>query len=387
YLTHLTERNLSVDEVAPRIRLEMATGPDYFMEIARLRAARLLWARIVKAYGTSSEEVTKADIHCTTSSWSMTLYDRHVNMLRSTTEAMSAILGGCSSLTVLPFDHLHTSGDEFGERIARNQQLLLKEESYLDRVADPAAGSYFIENLTDSLITHAWKLFLEVQEKGGFLEAFHTGFIQEWIRESAAGKLRNLAVRKETLLGTNHFPNSSETLARDIPSSLFNPENLTAPGAETETLRLFRGGQMFETLRYQTDIHALKSGRRPSVMLLPLGNVAMRRARAQFAGNFFAVAGFTIIDHPGFRNAGEAVEAFRNNPAEIAVICSSDVEYPAIVPPLFEKLKNDTIVVVAGYPKESAEELKMMGIRHFIHLRSDIPETLSQFQKELGIIP
>jgi len=178
YLNILTEKGLSIDEIAPKMRFNFATGPVYFMEMAKLRAARLLWSNIVNAYNPKKAETAKMKIHSTNATWNKTIYDPYVNMLRTTTETMSATLGGVHSFTVVPFNKIFEKETIFSERIARNQQIILKEEAYFDKVTDPAAGSYYIEQLTDSIAENAWKLFLEVQEEGGFIEAFRKGTIK-----------------------------------------------------------------------------------------------------------------------------------------------------------------------------------------------------------------
>ena len=177
YLDKLTEKGLTIDEIAPKMRFNLAIGQNYFMEMAKLRAYRLLWANIVKAYG-GKEENAKMHIHATNAELGMSLYDAYVNMLRTTSGTMSAVLGGVDSFTVMPFDTPFEIPTDFADRIARNQQLILKEEAHFDKVADPAAGSYYIENLTESLAVAAWDLFNKIQDEGGYLEAVRKGMIQ-----------------------------------------------------------------------------------------------------------------------------------------------------------------------------------------------------------------
>jgi methylmalonyl-CoA mutase len=384
YLTQLTERGLSVNEIATRMKFHFATGSNYFMEIAKFRAVRLLWAQIVKAYGCYDEANARIYIHATTSDWNKTLYDSSVNMLRTTTESMSAIIGGVDSFTVLPFNAVYETPTDFSERIARNQQLLLKEESYLDQVVDPAAGSYYIENLTDSIVEHAWKLFMEVQEKGSFLESCRAGFIQQKITETAGQRDMNLATRKDILLGTNQYPNANEFAGIVPDPSFFTSDVGSEPDLEAMPIRQYRGALPFEMLRLQTEKHT-KSFHRPKVFMLPVGNIAMRKARSQFAGNFFACAGYEIVDNNGFKTVEEAAAACLRAKADIAVICSSDDEYAVLAPALYDLLKDKTIFVVAGYPKDAVESLQQKGIRHFIHMRSNLLKTLKEFQTELGI--
>ncbi|MCB0806956.1 MAG: methylmalonyl-CoA mutase small subunit [Bacteroidales bacterium] len=385
YLTQLTERGLSINEVAPRIKFNFAIGPNYFMEIAKIRAARLLWAQIVKAYGPSDDSKTKMNIHAETSLWNKSVYDPYVNMLRTTTETMSALIGGVDSMTVIPFNEVYERPTPFSERIARNQQLLLKEESYFDKVVDPAAGSYYIENLTASIAEEAWKIFLEVQEKGGFMEAFKSGFIQEKINESARQRDMDIATRKEVILGTNQYPNGSEVKEVKLDETIFQPYDQSDKNAEVETLKPYRGPQAFENLRYHTDQYARENGR-PKVFLITMGNLAMRRARAQFAANFFGCAGYEIIDNIGFKSIDEAAEACKKSQSQVAVICSSDDEYAELAPKLADLLKDSTTLVLAGYPKELVDELKAKGITHFIHMKSNVLETLQEFQKIIGIV-
>ncbi|MCD4729204.1 MAG: acyl-CoA mutase large subunit family protein [Bacteroidales bacterium] len=384
YLTQLTERGLSINDIAPRMKFQFAVGSNYFMEIAKIRAARMLWAQIVHSYGPCCDAKTKMFIHSFTSDWNKTAYDAYVNMLRTTTESMSSIIGGTDSLTVNPFNTIYEKSSDFSERIARNQQLLLKEESYFDKVIDPAAGSYYIENLTSSIAEETWKLFLKVQEKGGFLEAFKSGFIQKIIKETAQKRDMDIATRKEVLLGTNQYPNPTEFKKEKIESTVFKAFDCTDKNAEVETLKTYRGGQAFEELRYKTDVFA-RSNKRPKVFMLTMGNLAMRRARSQFAGNFFSCAGYEIIDNNGFKTVEEAAKACLNEKADIAVICSSDDEYADIAPKLYDLLNEKMIVVVAGYPKAILEELENKGLKYFIHIKTNVLETLKIFNKELGI--
>ncbi len=384
YLTQLTEHGLSINDIAPRMKFQFALGSNYFMEIAKIRAARMLWAQIVHAYGPCCDSKAKMYIHSTTSNWNKTIYDAHVNMLRTTTESMSSIIGGSDSLTVNPYNAIFEQSTEFSERIARNQQLLLKEESYFDKVVDPASGSYYIENLTDSIAEEAWKLLLEVQEKGGFLEAFKSGFIQKVIKETTQKRDMDIATRKEVLLGTNQYPNPTEFKENKVDPSVFEAFDCTDKNAKVETLKMYRGAQAFEVLRYQTDVFA-KSYKRPKVFMLTMGNLAKRRARSQFAGNFFSCAGYEIIDNNGFKTVEAAASACLNAKADITVICSSDDEYADIAPKLYELLNEKTIVVVAGYPKAILKDLENKGLKYFIHLKSNVLETLRSFNKELGI--
>ena len=382
YLTQLTEAGLGVDDAAKAIKFNLGVGNNYFMEIAKLRAGRLLWAKIVDAYGPECKCAAKMIVHSETNRYNKTIYDPYVNMLRSQTEAMSAVLGGAYSVTVLPFNAVYEDSTEFSERIARNQQLLLKEESHFDKIADPSAGSYYIESLTESIADEAWKLFLTIQEKGGFIAAFKEGFIQTQIKSMAAERNKRVAQRRDNILGTNQFPNFNEKLKRGFDGSLFGPVDLTAKGAQTETLKPYRESQAFEALRYTTDMYSLEE-KRPLAFMLTIGNLAFRKARAQFSCNFFAVAGFSVVDNNGFASAEEGVAAAKAAGADIVVVCSSDEEYAEIAPKV-AGLLDEEILVIAGAP-ECMDELKEKGITNFIHLKSNILEELKAYQTKLGI--
>ena len=321
-------------------------------------------------------------VHSETNRYNKTIYDPFVNMLRSQTEAMSAVLGGAYSVTVLPFNAVYEDSTEFSERIARNQQLLLKEESHFDKIADPSAGSYYIESLTESIADEAWKLFLTIQEKGGFIAAFKEGFIQTQIKSMAAERNKRVAQRRDNILGTNQFPNFTEKMKPGFDGSLFEPIDLTAEGAEVETLKPYRESQAFEALRYTTDMYA-QENKRPLAFMLTMGSLAFRKARAQFSCNFFAVAGFEVIDNNGFATVEEGVAAAKAAGADIVVVCSSDDEYAEIAPKVAEQL-DEEILVVAGAPA-CMDELKEKGITNFIHVKSNILEELKVYQEKLGI--
>ena len=383
YLTALTEKGVEIDAVAKKLKFNFSVSANYFMEIAKLRAARLLWAQIVKAYGPKCDCSAKMTIHAETGSWNKTVYDAYVNMLRTQTEAMSASIGGADSITVLPFNAAYEASNEFSDRIARNQQLLLKEESHISKIVDPAAGSYYIEELTAALAENAWKLFIDVQEKGGFIAALREGFIQAEVKKMAAKRDGNVATRRENLLGVNQFPNFTEKVESELDAAVFAPVDLTAEGAEIETLKPYRGAQAFEALRYKTDVYS-KTNKRPLAFMLTIGNLAMRKARAQFACNFFAVAGFDVLDNNGFKTVEEGVEAAQKAGAAIVVICSSDDEYAELAPAAFEAIGGKAIFVVAGAPA-CTDELKAKGISNFISVKSNLLAELKQYQASLNI--
>lgn len=384
YLSLLTEAGVAVEDVAKNLKFNLSVSSNYFMEIAKFRAGRMLWAQIVKAYEPKCECGCKMKVNAETGSWNKTFYDPYVNMLRTQTEAMSAALGGADSITVLPFNAIYEDPTTFSDRIARNQQLLLKEESHFDKIVDPAAGSYYIEELTASIADEAWKLFLEIQDKGGFLAAAKEGFIQGKVKEMANKRDMNIATRHENLLGINQFPNFTERLGKvELADEALEPVDLTADDAEIETLKTYRGAQAFEKIRVATDKYS-KTNKRPLAFMLTVGNLNFRKARAQFACNFFAVAGYEVKDNNGFKTVEEGVAAAKAANANILVICSSDDEYAEMAPAAYELSKDDSIFVVAGAPA-CTDDLKAKGIENFIHVKSNLLEELKGYQGKLGI--
>lgn len=381
YINKLKELGLSTDDAARRIKFTFSVGANYFMEIAKFRAARMLWANIVKQYGSERDCCQKMKIHAVTSQWNQTVYDPYVNMLRGTTEAMSAAIAGVDSLEVLPFDYAFREPGEFSNRIARNVQSVLKEEAHFDKVVDPSAGSYFIEELTQSISNSAWTLFTKVEEMGGYIAAFKAGFIQTAIKETSAKRDKNIETRRETILGTNQYPNFTEKADKDITLDVVTRKSVQKSAAAiAEPLAKYRGAQAFEAMRFATD----NSGKQPVAFMLTYGNLAMCRARAQFACNFFAVAGFKVVDNNRFSSVEEGVSAALEAKADIIVACSSDDEYAEAVPQIASLVAEKSIVVVAGEPA-CKDELVSKGIENFISVKSNVLETLKGYQAKLGI--
>ena len=380
YLQQLTDAGVDVDLAAKSIKFNMGVSENYFMEIAKFRAARLLWAQIVKQYEPKSDDSCQMCINATTSTYNQTLFDSYVNLLRSQTEAMSAALGSVHSMVVTPFDAPYEEATDFSERIARNQQLLIKEESHFDRIVDPSAGSYYIEHLTDALATEAWKIFLKVEEEGGFLAAVKAGTIQDDINATNVKRHGDAAKRKEFLLGTNQFPNFTEKSegkkAKACGCCCGKAEEEEHPFKAISSTRLAAD---FEDLRIHTEETKV-----PTAFMLTIGNLAMRQARAQFSCNFLACAGYKVIDNLGFKTVEEGVDAALEAKADIVVICSSDDEYAEYAIPAFKYLDGRAMFVVAGAPA-CMEDLKAAGIENYIHVKCNVLETLKEYNQKLGI--
>lgn len=378
WMTLLTDAGRTAEEVAMRIKFNMCVSSNFFMEIAKFRAARMLWAQIVKQYG-ADEAAAKMLVNATTSRFNQTIYDAHVNLLRSQTETFSACVAGVDSIVTTPFDTPYKTPDTFSERIARNQQFLLKEESHMDKVVDPAGGSYYVEELTVAIAQEAWKLFLATVDEGGFFACVGDGRVQKAVNDSCAKRHTDVARRKEILLGTNQYPNINEKAADKIESAACKC-HCGCGGHEDGPNALVnkRAATDFEELRLATEAAA----KRPKVFMLTIGNLAMRLARAQFSTNFFGCAGYEIIDNLGFNTVEEGVDAALAKGADVVVLCSSDDEYAELAPAAYKYLDGRAEFVVAGNPA-CTDDLKAVGIKDFVHVRCNVLDTLRDFNNRL----
>ncbi len=373
WLAELTEAGFTADEVAKRIKFNMGVSTIYFMEIAKFRAARMLWAQIVKKYNPACDCSCKMVVNAITTKFTQTVYDSYVNLLRSQTQAMSAVLAGVNSLVVTPFDASYKTPEEFSERLARNQQILLKEESHLDKVVDPAGGSYYIESLTSSIAQEGWKLFLDVVDNGGFKAQIEE--VVKAVNASANARFDKVAKRREQLLGTNQFPNFTEKAADKMAGIKECTCSCSCEEGEIK-INTKRLASDFENLRYATE----KAARVPKVFMLTIGNLTMRLARAQFASNFFACSGYELIDNLGFNTVAEGVQAAREKGADIIVLCSSDPEYTELIPQAVQEIGGKEELVLAG---PDTEEFRALGVNTFINVKSNVLETLKAFNAKL----
>lgn len=386
YFYQLTNQTLSIDKIAPHFQITLGVGSIYFVEIAKLRAARLLYSRIIEQYKPENQNSYKGFINCINSRWNKTVFDPYTNLLRATTEAMSAIIGGVDCLTIEPFDISYKEPDAFSNHLSRNIQNILKEESYLNKVQDVAAGSYYIENLTDQIAEQAWELFKEIEKRGGFFEAAQQGFIQDEIAKTNEKRKALIGSGKENMLGTNIYPDFNETMLENLEKDIFTPE--VSEGKMVRPIRMYRKSEEFERLRLKTENFVKSGGKQPKVFLLQIGNPGMSSARGIFSGNFFAVAGFEIINNPRFNTVDEGVELALKCKSDVVVICSSDDEYNSFAPEIASLIKKESpkcLIVVAGFPKDFIETLKQNGVHDFIHIKTAHQQALAEYQLKLGI--
>jgi methylmalonyl-CoA mutase len=366
FVAEMEARGLSVDRIATSISFSFAMGPEFFIQIAKLRAFRLVWAKAVESFG-GAGEAARPSIHARTAHWNKTLYDPQINVLRATTEAISAILGGAKSITISPFDDCLRHPDEGSRRLARNTQIILKREAFLARVADPVGGSYLVENLTNSIASKTWKLFQELETAGGYRRALATGVIASVLRKRMGSREEAVACRRRALTGTNRFADASEQ-AQISDAVHFG----STP----------RAAQSFEALRLRTQQFTKRAGKQPRILLAEIGDAKMRSARSQFAADFLACAGL-VTSKSLFKSADQIA----NSDAELIVLCSSDAEYLPVAAELMPILKlysNPAKVIIAGNP-DTTEQLTSIGIVDFIHLRSNAVEVLTRIQQLIGI--
>jgi methylmalonyl-CoA mutase len=443
HLRELEQRGLDVDTVAPRIRFGFSVGTHFFMEIARLRAARLLWARIVAAAG-GDEKAQRMTIHARTSRFTKTVLDPHVNILRTTTEAMAAILGQVDSLHVAPFDEPLGLPDQFSRRIARNTHTMLREESHLDAVADPAGGSWFVESLTHEVAAAAWQVFQEIESMGGVVEALIAGKVQLMVADTAGARRQSLAQRRDVQVGTNQYPNPTEpvhagrqvdhvALHRDRSAVLqaLRTDNdqaanqavmeklagmlesegegvfdaiveAAAAGATVgelsrtfrhddeaqlriDAITAWRAGEMFEALRAAVRDHADRKA--VTVFCANLGNVARYMPRLDFTRGFFQIGGFAVQADRYYADPAEAAAAARLGGAGIAVIVGTDATYEAQAAATAGALKEAGVgrVLLAGAPGDHADAWRAAGVDEFINVRSDAHAVLSSLAASMGV--
>lgn len=446
YLEALTERGLSINEAAKSFRFSFGIGANYFMEVAKLRAARYIWAKIVEAYG-GDEEAQRMTIHGRTSIYNQTVYDPYVNMLRTTTEAFSAVVGGVDSLHTNSFNESIGLPDEFSRRIARNLQVMLNEESHLGKIVDPAGGSYFVEKLTDEVANKTFELFKEIEAKGGMLKALEDGSVQAAIESVVADKKKDFSKRKAVLVGTNMYANTKEEkISAQLPDyanllktrseylqkyrvsgatekhqSILNKLQQLADSSdeavtisveafvegatlgevasstranggvsvEIKPVKLQRLAELFEELRDAVEAYKAKNGGAPKLFLANMGSVKQHKGRADFSRGFFEVGGFDVVYPGGFETPEAAAKAAVESGAKVVTICSTDDTYPELVPPFVKAVKElskDMVVVLAGYPKDQIEAHKATGVDEFIFMGADVHGIISNLFKKLGVM-
>ncbi len=429
YLRAMEERGLSIDDTVKHMRFTVGIGSNLFLEIAKIRALRELWATIVKSCG-GSEEAAKIKLHARTSFWSLSKVDPWVNMLRGTAQAFSAIMGGVDSLDVLPFDTAVRTPDEFSRRIARNTQLILSGECNLDKVVDPAGGSWYIESLTNEVSHKIWDLFRDIEKEGGIAKALKSSWLQNKVNATAAKRYELADQRRQSIVGINQYVNLDEkklevteeptcckghscknaepTLPEVVfcvdsvrkaaeagnPSCLINKalcqqaECKCGEPFEIEALPQRRLSERFESLLAKADAWVAEKGGRPMVFFANMGPLRQHKARADFSRDFLRAGGLDVIYPAGFPTPEEAAKAAAESGTDVCVICSTDDTYPELVPAFckaLKELKPEMMIALAGYPADYVESFKAAGVDIFIHVKANCYNTLEAIQNKIGL--
>ncbi|CAG9623204.1 methylmalonyl-CoA mutase subunit beta [Sutcliffiella rhizosphaerae] len=382
YIQALIEMGLSIDEVASEVAFSFPVGSDFFMELAKLRAARILWANLIEAFG-GSEKDQQMTLHATTSQFNKSTLDPYVNMLRTTTEAFSAALGGADSINI---DSYQQEADVFSRRIARNTHYVLKEESFLSKVTDPAAGSYYVETLTHNLANAAWEMFQEIESLGGMVKALESNYLQDRILKIKEKRFKDVEKRRKVLIGTNMYADLKEELKEQRLIKTLKQEETAAE--KIQAIQPVRLTASFENLRYQAKKYELTTGIKPKLTLINLGALATHKPRTDFASGFFQVGGITSKLSPSLEDTSALKDWLSAEKLEGHIcICGSDDSYNEMLNEVVTSLKgSDRKILLAGLPDLSRqEELIALGISDFIHQRSNCFEQLSTIHEEMGL--
>ncbi len=379
YIQGLQYSGFEIDQLAPLFQVKLSLGSNFFMEIAKLRAFRLLWAEMIKAFG-GTEASQKVWIHGKTAHFNKSIFDSYVNVLRTSTEGFAGVIGGVDSLEIDCFDQLFGKPDEFSRRMARNQQVILKEEAHFAKVIDPAGGCYYIESLTNELAGSAWALMQEIEGAGGMVRSLRAGRIHDYLQSSAHDRIDAVNKRKSVFVGINMYANPLEKVT-GMNRPKFDAETPQVVSLEKGALPQRRAMEEVENLRLRIEA----SPANKQIFLLTMGSVAEYKARADFASGFFQVAGFELIYPQGFASVKEAVEAAQKSGAKAMCICSTDENYQHLVPELCSELTGN-ILILAGYPTDKVEEYKAAGISSFIHVRADLVSTLTELALQMEVL-
>ena len=376
YLRTLVAAGLAPDKAMTQILLSLTVGTDQFGDMAKLRALRVMWARVADVVGVADHRAT---IQAVTASTTATRRDPWANMLRVTIGCFAAATGGADIVTVRPFDAMVGVSDDLGLRVARNTQLALMEESNLHRVIDPAGGSWYVEHLTDALAAEAWAIFQEIEREGGIVGSLRSGAVQQRVADAAQATAEAVATRRRPITGVSQFPNIDEAaLERETPATIEPPEG----EREVAPLRPQRLAEPFEKLRDQADAAVVA----PTVFSANLGPVGVHTARASWAKNFFEAGGIRVVETDGFDDDASLAAAFTADPSVIAVICSSDTVYAERAATAATALKaaGARHVYLAGNPGDRRSSDEVAGVDEFVHVGTDVLKSLTGAHRVLG---
>lgn len=402
-LQQLLDQGWELKKALSKFVFHFAIGSNFFMETAKLRAARILWSKIAEAYGAEPGD-QKMALSAETSRYTKTIFDPYVNMLRTGNEAFAAVLGGIQYLHTGSFEEATGTVSAFSERVARNTQLVLKSEAHLEKVADPAGGSWYIESLTNELAEKAWSLFLELDGMGGIYEALKSGWLQEQIAKTADAREQDVFKRKKSIIGTNVYANLSEAVSQPVVKDrksqyfggtladsvrMIESEDSLFKGLEEieqsfRPLESKRLSQPFEKLRLRAN-GLEKMGQRPVVGLICLDQLKNHKPRADFISGLLSAGGIHALRSYEIHTVQESLEFIKASSAKQFVICGDQSSYNSFGPELALEIKKeyDVKLYLAGIPEERGSEWKTAGIQDFLHVRSNAYQSLSSILQEM----
>ncbi|MEH7095129.1 methylmalonyl-CoA mutase subunit beta [Neobacillus vireti] len=388
YLDILQESELDLHAIVKKVVFQFSIGSNFFMELAKLRAARVLWNRITELYGIK-DEARGMIISAETSSFTKSLHDPYVNLLRAGNEAFTAIIGGVQYLQVAPFDHL-TVTTPFAERIAKNIQLLLKHEAHLEKVIDPAGGSWYVEELTNELAEKAWDYFQKIEAQGGILNSLKSNWLQQEIKAVYDVKNLDIQTRKQSMIGTNVYADINEIPSNPLPkniNSFFS--NGTYSLSKIEAIPARRLTEPFEELRKKAKQLEGKVGTIPSVGIVCLGELKHYKPRLDFMKGFFAAGGLNAIESKPIVTVDHAKQFLLETTTSYFCFCGTNEQYELAGENILSFLKSefpDRKFYLAGLPEiEKQPQWQSLGIKQFIHTGTNCYETLIDILTDMEV--
>ncbi|WP_339917249.1 methylmalonyl-CoA mutase family protein [Yeosuana marina] len=368
------DRDIHIETIFNNLHIQLAVGSEYFVEIGKFRAFNSALTALGKEYGVPVKHMLTAK----TSVWSKSITDAHTNLLRATTETMSAILGNVDGVLIDAYDKEFNNPSDFSSRIAGNIATILKEESYFGKVSNPVDGSYYIEDVSTKIAEKALELFKAIEAQGGFYKAFEAEIIQQQIAEIRQEKIKLISQRRLPMVGVNKYPNLMETVSLEILSS----------GAEgnSKVLTPRRASLEIEAIRKVTEQIVDDTKKRPVVELTSFGNLTMRKARAAFSYDFIGVSGFKVLAEQSYNDVEKAAKSSALSDSDVVIICSSDDDYDASAlrfVQVFRSLNTDKVLLLAGHPVNLLDTLTASGLDGCIHMKSDVIQTISGVQKKV----
>jgi methylmalonyl-CoA mutase len=382
HLQYFLDKGRNLEDILSKMVFKFSIGSNFFMEIAKLRAARVLWSKVADAYG-ASEDSKKMVISAETSFFSKSAYDPYVNMLRAGNEAFAAVLGGVQYLHVSPYNEPEANSDSLlGDRIARNTQLILKEEVHLLKVSDPAGGSWYVEHLTNELTEKAWALFLEIEDREGMAEALKSGWVQEQISQVLEKRKQDIETRKQSIIGTNIYANLDDKPLQAKIKTV--PKN----SGGIQPIPQIRLSESYESLRRASE-NLSRKGISPEAGLICLGPLKDHKARADFITGFLAPGAIRAVKSESVEDPETAAAFIKESNCRHYFICGSNEQYDGMALPIIKYVKEafpDTELFLAGLPENSKQsEYTEAGVKGFVHIKSNCYETLLSLLKELEV--